>query len=118
MRIGCSTPNSQAPTSFPGPDGRVLVWTGNWAQPWGPCPGPSGWHISKAKPDLPVVHMRGREWSYSQWLEENRAKRCTVDLGELEQAWRIMAEAELAELVKAQAKYVAFRALPVIVMPD
>ena len=53
-----------------------------------------------------------------QWLDENRAKRCTVNLVELEQAWRIMAEAELAELVQAQAKYVAFRALPLIVMPD
>jgi hypothetical protein len=62
--------------------------------------------------------MRGREWSYSQWLEENRAKRCTVDLGELEQAWRSMAEAELAELVTAEAKYVEFRTLPLIVLTD
>ena len=62
--------------------------------------------------------MRRREWSYSQWLDDNRAKRCTVNLVELEQAWRIMAEAELAELVQTQAKFVAFRALPLIVMPD
>jgi hypothetical protein len=49
--------------------------------------------------------MRGRELSYSQWLEENRAKRCTVDLGELKRAWTAKAEAELAELLDAQAKY-------------
>jgi hypothetical protein len=106
------------PYELPGPDGRALIWTGNWAQPWGPCPGPSGWHVSKAKPDLPVPHMRGRAWSYSQWLEENRAKRCTVDLGELEQAWHAKAEAELAELLEAQAEYDEFKALRLIVLPD
>ncbi|HEY6684948.1 MAG TPA: hypothetical protein VI094_01935 [Propionibacteriaceae bacterium] len=62
--------------------------------------------------------MRGREWSDSQWLEENRAKRCTVDLGELEQTWRIKADAELAELLEAQANYDAFKALPLITLPD
>jgi hypothetical protein len=39
---------------------------------------------------------RCRDPNGSQWFEENRAKRCTVNLIELEQAWRIMAEAEHA----------------------
>jgi hypothetical protein len=54
--------------------------------------------------------------SYSQWLEKNRAKRCTVDLVELEHKWRAKAEAQLAELLKAQAKYDEFKALPLIVL--
>ena len=57
-------------------------------------------------------------FSYSQWLEENAAKRCTVDLVELEQAWRAKADAQLAELLEAQAKYDEFKALPLIVLPD
>ena len=35
-----------------------------------------------------------------------------MDLGELKHAWTAKAEAELAELVKAQAKYAAFRCRP------
>jgi hypothetical protein len=57
-------------------------------------------------------------FSYSQWLEENRAKRCTVDLVELEHAWHAGAEVELAELLGAQARYDEFKALPLIVLPD
>jgi hypothetical protein len=97
-----------------GRDGHRLVWAVK-SDPVGSCPGPCGWHVSKTKPDLRVVQMRGRERSYSQWLEENRAKRCTVDLGELEQAWP---EAELAELLEAQAEYDEFKALPLILLPD
>ena len=51
-------------------------------------------------------------------LEENRAKRCTVDLVELEQTWHAMAEAELAELLEAQARYDDFKALPLMVLRD
>jgi hypothetical protein len=143
-----------------GPDGRDVVWTRR-STPDGDCPSPFGWHVSKDKPDLPVVRMMGEEssysqpleenketrighvlrrvvlafsysppleanketrtergFSYSQWLEENRAKRCTVDLVELEQAWRAKAEAELAELLEAQARYDESKALPLIVLPD
>lgn len=116
-----------------GPDGRYVVWTRRWTSD-GDCPGPSGWHVSKDKPDLQVVQVMWEtssysppleenketrigvlrrivlafsyspppeakketqieQGSYSQWLEENRAKRCTVDLVELGQAWRARAEA-------------------------
>jgi hypothetical protein len=143
-----------------GPDGRCVVWTRK-STPDGDCPGPFGWHVSKDKPDLPVVRMMGEESSYSPRLEEsketrigqvlrrivlafsysppleanketrmeqgfshsqrleaNQKTRCTVDLVELEQAWRAKAEAELAELLEAQAKYGEFNALPLIVLPD
>jgi hypothetical protein len=143
-----------------GPDGRNVVWT-RQSTPDGSCPGPFGWHVSKDKPDLPVVRIMGerapysqgleenketrigqvlrrivlafsysppleanketrteQQSSYSQWLEENRAKRCTVDLVELEQAWHAKAEAELARLLEAQARYDEFKALPLIVLPD
>jgi hypothetical protein len=39
-----------------------------------------------------------------------------VDLVELEQAWHAKAGAELAKLLEAQAKYDAFKALPLIVL--
>jgi hypothetical protein len=55
-------------------------------------------------------------FSDSQWLEENRAKRCTVDLVELKRAWRTKAGAQLAELLEAQAEYDEFKALPLIVL--
>jgi transposase len=42
--------------------GRGVVWTGR-PGPDFDCPGPSGWHVSKAKPDLPVVRMIGDEFS-------------------------------------------------------
>jgi hypothetical protein len=48
----------------------------------------------------------------------NQAKRCTVNLNELEQVWRAEAEAQLAEMLEAQAKYDAFEALPLIVLHD
>jgi hypothetical protein len=48
--------------------------------------------------------------------EEERAKCCTVDLGELDQAWHAKAEAELAELLELQAEYDQFKALPLIVL--
>jgi hypothetical protein len=60
--------------------------------------------------------MMGEE--SQEWLEEHKAERCIVDLDELEQAWRAKAEAQLAELLKAQAKYDEFKALPLIVLPD
>jgi hypothetical protein len=41
-----------------------------------------------------------------------------VDLDELEQAWRAKAEAQLAKILKAQAKYDEFKALPLIVLRD
>jgi hypothetical protein len=50
--------------------------------------------------------------------QEPRAERCTVDLVELEQPWHAKAEAELAELLEAQAKYDELKALPLIVLPD
>jgi hypothetical protein len=99
-----------------GPDGRVLVWTGE-SDPWGSCPGPFGWHVSKAKPDRRVQHMRGMSGHTRSGLKRS-AKRCTVDLGELEQTWHAKAEAELAELLQAQARYDAFKALPLIPLPD
>lgn len=129
-----------------------------WGDPQRSCSGPSGWHVSKDKPDLPV-RITGERSSnsqrldekketrigpvlrrivnafsysptpeanketrteegfwYSKWLEENRPKRCTVDLVELEQAWRVKADAQLTELLQAQAKYDAFKALPLIVL--
>jgi hypothetical protein len=61
------------------------------------------------------------EWSaqlWDEWLEANRAERCTVDLDELERAWRAKAEAQLAELLELEAKYPEFKALPLIVLPD
>jgi hypothetical protein len=100
-----------------GPDGRGVVWTRKWDAE-DRCRGPFGWHVSKNKPDRRVVHLAHEQWSYSQWLEKNRASRCTVDLGELEQAWRAKAAAQLAELLDAQAKYDEFKALPLIVLPD
>ena len=57
-------------------------------------------------------------FSYSQCLEKNRAKRCTVDLVELDQAWHAKAEAELAELLQAQARYHEFKSLSLILLPD
>jgi len=39
-----------------------------------------------------------------------------VDLVELKQDWRAKAEAKLAELLQAQAKYDEFKALPLIVL--
>ena len=57
-------------------------------------------------------------FSDSEQLEANQETRCTVDLGELKQAWRAKAEAELAELLQAQAKYDEFKALHLIVLPD
>jgi hypothetical protein len=93
-----------------------VVWSVKQGQ--GSCPGPSGWHVSKNKPDLPVFHWIGDKWSWSKWLEDNRATRCTEDLAELEQAWHAMAEAQLAELFKAQAKYEELKSLPLIVLPD
>ena len=48
-----------------GPDGRHLVWARRWT-PDGDCPGPFGWHVSKDKPDLPVVRMMGERSSYTQ----------------------------------------------------
>jgi hypothetical protein len=41
-----------------------------------------------------------------------------VDLVELEQAWHAKAEAELAELLEAHARYDEFKGLPLIVLPD
>jgi hypothetical protein len=70
--------------------------------PWGSCPGPSGWHVSKNTPDAPVVHFSGDDWSWSKGFERNRAKRYTVDPVELQQAWHAEAEAELAEVKERQ----------------
>ena len=50
--------------------------------------------------------------------EKSRAWRCTVDLGEREQACRVEAAAQLAELHEAEAKYDEFKALPLIDLPD
>jgi hypothetical protein len=44
-------------------------------------------------------------------LKRIRAKRCTVDLGELKHAWTAKAEAELGELLDAQVKYDELKAL-------
>jgi hypothetical protein len=48
---------------------------------------------------------------------EFRQQRCRVDLDELERQWRGKAKNELAEMLKAQAKYAEFKALPLIVLP-
>lgn len=45
-------------------------------------------------------------------------ERCTVDLVELERAWRTEAEAQLAEMLEKQASYDEFETLPLIVFPD
>jgi hypothetical protein len=138
------------------PDGRRVLWT---VKSNADCPGPSGWHASKDKPDLPVVGMMGEgswdseeleenkeprirqllqrivlafsytpppeaneetqiEQAYAQWLEENRTKRCTVELKKLKQAFLSKADAELAELLEAQARYDGFKALPLIIFTD
>ena len=112
MRIGSCTPSSRAFTSLPARTGAF--WSGPGGQTLIVLARPAG--ISKNKPDLPVMHFNGDDWSFPQWLEEHRAKRCTVNLGELEQAWRAKAEAELAELLQTQAKYDEFKALPLVVL--
>ena len=73
MRIGCCTPSSRAPTSLPAP--RTSA---SWSRPGRAnphCPGPSGWHVSKNKPDIRGARMMGERSSYSQPLEENKEKR-------------------------------------------
>jgi hypothetical protein len=92
-----------------GPDGRRLVWTGTPTA----CPALYGWHVRSGQ--TTSDHDGGR---VPEWLEEHKAERCTVDLDELEQTWRAKAEAQLAKILKAQAKYDEFKALPLIVLPD
>jgi hypothetical protein len=100
-----STPY-QAATS---PDGRRrVVWTGGTDAD---CPNPWAWHVSQAKPSPYVMQEPS-----PQWIEEHRAERCTLDLGELEQALRAKAEAELANKLELEAKYDEFKALPLIVL--
>ena len=45
-----------------------------------------------------------------------RQRRCKVDLDELERQWREKARSELDEMLKVQAKYEEFKALPLIVL--
>jgi hypothetical protein len=100
------------PSRYPvaeSPDGRRIVWTG---QSKTHCPNRYGWHISQKKP---------RGLSYEESLERPKRQgkqRCTVDPVKLEQAWRAEAEAQLAELLEAEARYNGFEALPLIVLPD
>jgi hypothetical protein len=53
--------------------------------------------------------------SYNRWLALAK-ERCTVGLVELERAWRAEAQAQLARLLEAQARYEKFAALPLIVL--
>lgn len=46
---------------------------------------------------------------------EMRLQRCKVDLDELKRQWQEKANSELAEMLKAQARYDEFKALPLIV---
>ena len=100
-----------------GRDGRRLVWFGSP----GACPAPYGWHVTEEKPPMPmgpmVMGFMG-ERTPRPWSEEDRAKGCTVDLVELERAWRAKARAELVELLEAQAEYKRLEALPLIVLPN
>jgi hypothetical protein len=73
------------------------------------CDAPKFWHVNDETPawvrqlDRPrQVHMRQR--------------RCKVDLDELECQWREKARSELDEMLKVQAKYEEFKALPLIVL--
>ena len=91
-----------------GPDGRSVVWTGRAKTH---CPNRDGWHISQVKPQ---PWFRQESSGPKQLLKE----RCTVDLVELERAWRAEAQAQLARLLEAQARYEKFAALPLIVFPD
>jgi len=91
-------------------DGRRMFWTGTADAH---CPGIADWHVSQ---DRPTVMMMGQ--LTPQWLAKNRGKRCTVDLDELKQAWRAKANAEVAELRQAQAKFNELKTLPLIVLPD
>jgi hypothetical protein len=128
-----------------GPDGHRLLWTGHAKTH---CPDPPRLVVvypgresseSSKKPRAPIGQVLRRivlafthsppvesnketrieqGFSHSQRLEANEETRCTVDLVELEQAWHAKAEAELAELLEAQARYDEFKALPLIVLPD
>ena len=53
-----------------GPDGRHVFWS--WPVD-ADCPGPSGWHVSKDRPDLPAWMGRARS-SYPQRPEEKRKR--------------------------------------------
>ena len=81
LRHGCCTPSN------PGRAGTRLPTAPADARWYGPgvsthCPAPYGWHVSQDNRPGRWL-MRGAP----QMPLEERAKRCTVDLGELEQAW-------------------------------
>jgi hypothetical protein len=139
-----STPDWPYPVAD-GPNGHRLLWTGH-ANPY--CanpprvvvvyPGEESSELPK-KPTArigqvlrrillafsyspPLEANNGtrieRGFSQSQRLEANEETRCTVDLVELERVWRARAEAEVSELIQAQAEYDRLKRLPLIVLPD
>jgi hypothetical protein len=107
--------------------GFAIVWRRGFNRV---CDAPHGWHVKDETPEWVRQSSYSQRLeenketrieqgdSLSQWLEANQDTRCTVDLVELGQAWRAKAEAELAELLEAQARYVESKALPLIVLPD
>jgi hypothetical protein len=91
-----------------GPDGRRVVWTRRAKTH---CPSRKGWHVSQDKPQ-PWF------WQESSGPKQLSKERGTINLDELEQTWRAEAQAQLARLLEAQARYEKFAALPLIVFPD
>jgi hypothetical protein len=72
------------------------------------CDAPRSWHVSEKTPKW--VRQLDR---LSQL--EMRQQRCQVDLDELKRQWQEKANSELAEMLKAQARYDELKALPLIV---
>ena len=102
MRIVAAANRTVRPLRAPGPEGASYLEPGTERSPWGPCPGASICMSARRDRDLPVPprHARGGSGRARSGSRANRAKRCTVNLVELEPALRSSAEAGLAKLVR------------------
>jgi hypothetical protein len=86
--------------------GFAIVWENYLSDR--PCDAPRFWHDGDGTPEWVRQYDRPRQL-------EIRQRRCKVDLDELESQWHDKANAELTEMLKAQARYDEFKALPLIV---
>ena len=87
-------------------EGFSIFWTDSFR--YEVCDGPKFWHIKDKTPTWVRELDRPRQ-------VETRQRRCKVDLDELKRRWREKARSQLYEMLKAQARYDEFKALPLIV---
>jgi hypothetical protein len=84
----------------------ALLWNGTTKRV---CDAPRLWHVNDGTPAWVRELDRPRQ-------VEMRQRRCKVNLDELTRQWQEKADSQLHKMLKAQAKYDEFKALPLIVL--